>query len=333
MKKFLVIIISLALFMPITLGASFSDVPETHENYAAIESLKNLGIVNGNPDGTFRPEDSVNRAAALKMILLSAKIEINEEEELKETGFPDVNTSDWFARYTKKAKEIGIVKGQGDTGKFTPTQQVKKAEFLKMLLESFEIDLTKHQNLTEGVSADTSAGQWFLPYMSYAKIVGIISPTLDNRLEPEKALTRGECAEIIYKLLIINRGGDAQKMLNITESHLINILVALNENDIEEALKEANEAVYFSERAVEAAPDQGLTKAANKISLGFQELCYAYQAGLTGDTEALAQHVETAKTLAGEAYADDPSTQPLGKKIKEQGDILLEQAQLITTEE
>lgn len=330
MKKILPLIISFALFMPFALGASFSDVPTTSQYYAAVESLKNLGIVNGNPDGTFAPSAAVNRAAALKMILLSAGVNVNTTTGVTESSFADVNTTDWYAAYTNKGKELGIVKGQGTTGKFAPAQQVVKAEFLKMLIEAFDIDISKHQNLTSGVSADTAAGQWYLPYMSYAKTIGIIAPTLDNKLEPEKALTRGECANIIYKLLIIQMGGDAQKMLSITESHLVNILVALQKNDIATALEEANEAVYFSERAVEAAPDQGITKAANKISLGFRELCYAYQAGLNGDAASVASHVATAKTLAGEAYADDPSTQPLGKKIKAQGDLLLEQTQ--TTE-
>ena len=53
-------------------------------------------------------------------------------------------------------------------------------------------------------------------------------------------------------------------------------------------------------------------------------------AGLSGDLESLKVLVAEAKDLAGAAYADDQSTQPLGKKIKQQGDILLKQVEEAT---
>lgn len=43
------------------LMATFSDVPETHPNYADIEYLAETGITSGYPDGTFRPDEPVTR--------------------------------------------------------------------------------------------------------------------------------------------------------------------------------------------------------------------------------------------------------------------------------
>ena len=321
-KKLLSFLIIFTLAVPSAVAVSFEDVPENHIYYAAIESLKNLEIISGHPDGTFKPADPVIRAESLKMILNSADIEV--AVEYGEIDFPDVPEDAWYNMYLYKAVVDRIVNGNED-GTFAPSRQVNKAEFLKMLLESFEIDLSKHRNLTEGVSADTAAGDWYLPYMSYAKTLGIIFPTMDNRLEPGKDLSRGECAEIIYKLLIIETGGDTQKLLSIAEANLVSVLIEIGNNDIQAAIDSANSAVFYTEKALEKDSDTGIVKAANKIARGFLELTLGYQAGLEGRTEDLIGHVETAKDLAGQAFADDPSTQSLGQKLKAQGDILLGQ--------
>jgi len=321
-KKLAITLLLCTLFIPTAFAATFSDVAEDNINFIAIESLYNLQIIKGYPDGTFKPEQSVNRAEALKMILNSA--EISSEDTLTDTGFPDVPADSWFAKFVVAGKSFGIIKGNPD-GTFAPERLVNKAEFVKMLLEAFEIDLSLHNNLTAPVAADTLPDDWFSSYFSYAKNTGIIFPTMENKLEPGKFLTRGECANIIYKLLVIEKGGDVQKLLSIAEANLVSVLVELNNNNIQKALNYVNSAVFYTEEALSAAPDENIVNAANKIALGFQKLTLAYQAGLEGRNNDLTQFVNEAKDLAGEAYNDDPSTQQLGIKIKEQGDILLQQ--------
>ncbi len=324
MKRLIIFVLAFASYFSIATAATFPDVPETHPQYVAIESLKNLEIINGYADGNFGPEGPVNRVEALKMILISAGIEVSTE--VTETGFPDASADDWFAPYAVTARALGIVKGDGKTGNLAPARQVNKAEFLKMLIQAFEEDISNHQDVG-AISADTAEGQWFLPYLSYAKTLGLIIPSLDNRLEPERFLTRAECAEIIYKLLVIERGGDVQKMLSITESKLVNVLVDLNEDNIQQALTDASDAVFYAEQALSMAPEEGIVQAAHKIARGFKILCLAYKAGLEGDNDLLVQYADEAKELAGLAYEDDPSTQTIGQKIKSQADILLAQVE------
>jgi len=322
MKK-LISSISVAVFMLSGLTSfaqSFSDVPSTNTYYVAIESLKNLDIVNGNPDGTFAPDRAVNRAEALKMILNTSKITWSDADS---TSFPDVSSDAWFAKIVSKANKLGIVNGNPD-GTFSPGRQVNKAEFLKMLLLATKADLSHHQNLDSGVSLDTHAGDWFLPYFSYAKTIGMIFPDTSNRLYPNQPLTRGQTAEIIYRYLIISNGGDVQKMLSIAESSLVSLLVNLGNNDINSALDDAHSAVFYTEQALKLSGDN-VVVAANKIANGFLKLTLAYKAGTDGDTTTLQTLVDEAYALAGEAYNADPSTQNLGKKIKEQGAILLDQ--------
>jgi hypothetical protein len=304
--------------------ASFSDVGENHPQYAAIESLKNLGIVNGYSDGTFGPEKSVNRSEALKMILLSAEITVSDLSPDTTVSLSDVKSSDWFLKYVFSGINNGIVNGNPD-GTFTPFRQVNEAEFLKMLLLSFKIDLSSHQNINKSISVDTVGTEWFLPYLSYSKTVGIITPTINDELLPGKMLTRGECAEIIYKLLVIIRGGDAQKLLSIAEANLVYVVVELNKNNIQGALDYANTAVFYTEQVLTLKPDDNIAKGANKIALGFKSLCLAYQAGVNNNPDEVANFVSQAKTFADEAVAFSDSFSSLRSEVLEIGKILLEQ--------
>jgi hypothetical protein len=304
------------------LAQSFPDVPKTHPNYAAIESLKKINVIGGYPDGTFKPANPVQRVEALKMILGSAQIKSDGASDV--SGLSDVPKDVWFTAYVAKAKELSIVQGNPD-GTFKPDRQVNKAEFVKMVLMAFKQDISKHENLSSAPAKDVPVNQWFAPHMSYARAIGIVVPDGADNLTPSKSLTRAECAEILYKMLILNRGGDIQKYLSLTESNLVDVLVKLNNGELDKAIQAANSAVDFSQKALALDGEKGIIKAANKIALGFQSLTKGYQAGVSGDFTSLQKFANEAKDLAGAAYDHDPATQPLGKKIKEQADILLKQ--------
>ncbi len=301
-------------------AASFSDIPESSSYFAAVESLKSAGIINGYEDGTFKPNSNVNRVEALKMILLGA--EISADETSKNSGFPDVPADSWFNPFVLRAKNLGIVNGNAD-GTFAPARTVNKAEFVKLVLEAFDVDVSKHRNISEDIAADVSRSDWFSPYLSYAKTVGIISPTLNNELEPSRALNRGQCAEIIYRMVILEKGGDAQKMLNIAESNLISVFVGLNtDEDIQKVVNNANNAVFYTERALEIVPDDVIAIGANKISQGFRSLCLAYQAALEGNKDSMEQYIDEAKSFANEAAQKSSYFNTLKQKINELSDSL-----------
>lgn len=324
MKKLYILTFCLILASMNILSASatFSDVPESSQYFSAIEFLQKNGIISGHSDGTFKPEDPVNRAEALKMVLLGTGVSVEETTEVP--TFSDVNKTDWFIKFLVKGVKNTIVNGNPD-GTFAPGRKVNKAELLKMLLISSKIDLSKHMNLTKAVSNDVNSSDWFAPYLSYAKTTGIVYPDIDNNLEPGKNLNRAEVAEIVYRLIITVKGGDTQKMLSITEASLVSVLVDLKVNDINSALNNASSAVFYSEQALSQKPDEALVKSANKIANAFRELCYAYKAGVESSPDSLRSHVENAKNLANEALSYSSEVQSLVTKINEQASLLLSQ--------
>lgn len=94
-----------------TAAGAFSDVPDSHPNRVAIYGLKDLGVLSGNPDGTFKPDDPVNRAAMCKIALLAYK---KDQAQKADVQFTDMTSSDWFYELVRSCVSHGIFKGYSD---------------------------------------------------------------------------------------------------------------------------------------------------------------------------------------------------------------------------
>ena len=163
--------------------ANFSDVNETTKYYQAIEFLKNNDVVGGYPDGTFKPEQTLNRAELLK-ILIEATVEDKIDESKYKNCFPDVK-EEWFAKYVCYGKEKGIVNGYPD-GTFKPGNEVNFVEAAKMVVNTMKIE-TKE--------VETNA-PWFKKYTLALEENEHIPSAI---ISFDQMLNRGEIAEIIYR--------------------------------------------------------------------------------------------------------------------------------------
>src|SRR5690606_5789337 len=90
------ILVGLLPFGLSTKAASFSDVGESNNFYPAVEYLKGKGVIKGYEDGTFKPEQTINRAEALKILFLSRDILKKSDENIvdESMSFSDVKASD-----------------------------------------------------------------------------------------------------------------------------------------------------------------------------------------------------------------------------------------------
>lgn len=87
--------------------ASFSDYKTSDWFAKYVEQSKTLGIVNGNPDGTFAPARDVVRSEFLKMLLI-----LNGFKTDKWVGvqmFTDVPKDEWFTPYMNYAGQAGLL--------------------------------------------------------------------------------------------------------------------------------------------------------------------------------------------------------------------------------
>ncbi len=207
MKKILIIVSTFLLLSQFSfvvnaqvLNGSFPDVPDDHKYAAAIKYFYEKDVIEGYPDGTFRPEQAANRAEALKIILLSSGISV-DVNDLGQDVFPDVTAEHWFYPYIKRAVELDIVKGYED-GYFRPIQNLNIAETLKMVLLTNGITVNDPAENTN-IFPDVSSDLWFAPYALYSKEKNIIEPQSDGNLNAARSITRGELVELMYRTEIV----------------------------------------------------------------------------------------------------------------------------------
>jgi hypothetical protein len=109
---------------------SYSDIDPAAWYAIYVFKAQKLGWIEGYDDGTFRPNNNVNRAEALKMILAS-KIAV----ELITGGsmdFSDISGEEWFVDYVAYAVAEDIVEGYSD-GTFKPGNPITRAEAAKII--------------------------------------------------------------------------------------------------------------------------------------------------------------------------------------------------------
>jgi hypothetical protein len=195
----LVIATGLVPFSALASGTIFPDVPANHLYREEIEELVGSGIINGNDDGTFAPERSVNRA---EMLALLYRASGRTPDPTAGNCFPDV--SGWYESYVCDAAANRFVQGYPD-GNFRPGSSVNRAEALKMIIGMFGISTVKYgveqRDIIKFVDVSTSA--WYSGYLYTAFASGIlpIAGQEGARFYPEWPLMRGEAAAYISNAL------------------------------------------------------------------------------------------------------------------------------------
>jgi len=72
---------------------------------------KSKGWIQGYPDGTFKPGQKVVKAEAIKMVLNTQGVII--EENVAVNPFGDVSKTEWYAKYVQTAKNLGLLEETG----------------------------------------------------------------------------------------------------------------------------------------------------------------------------------------------------------------------------
>ncbi len=188
-------ILSLAiLLLPSSVGG-FSDVSESTDYNEAIKTLQDRGVIEGYADNTFKPENTLNRAEFLKIILEGRS---DGETFTGSKCFPDVE-DEWFAKYVCTAKTEGIINGYPD-GTFRPNQRINFVEASKIISLAF------------GQDANETGGDWFEKYVRALESSRAIPTSIDNL---EREIQRGEMVEMMWRLTDEKTDQPSKGYLNI----------------------------------------------------------------------------------------------------------------------
>ena len=145
MKKFLSLVLALVMtasLVTVSAGAKeFKDDKDvTYDEAVAV--ISEIGVVDGDTDGNFRPTDNLSRGAAAK-IICNLILGPTTAAELKADTAPykDVPVSNTFSGYIAYCAKEGIISGYAD-GSFRPAGTLTGYAFMKMLLGALGYDGT-----------------------------------------------------------------------------------------------------------------------------------------------------------------------------------------------
>ncbi len=191
-------IVGMSRYLRADSKALFSDVDTKHEFAEAISYLKENDIISGYDDGSFKPEKTVSRVEALKMIIAGLSINLAEDDKI---DFPDTESPSWYSPFVATGIEKNIVAGYPD-GSFKPSNNIIRAEYLKVLLEAAKVDL--NENVINKPYYDVDRDEWYSKYAAYSK-ENTLFDVDNNKLIPTQKVTRGEVADTIYKIINLEK--------------------------------------------------------------------------------------------------------------------------------
>jgi hypothetical protein len=189
----------------------FADVEETHPYERGVAYMVAHGYMRGYEDGSFRPEQHINRAEFAKVVVDTAYPENSGDiciAELRKSLlggaplFPDVPPNSWFEKYVCVALVYDLLAGYSDQT-FRPATTINAAEASKVLALAFNLQI------------DTQEAEiWYMPYTEALVRNGAFPVSIRS---PEAKLTRAELAEMLYRLKEDVR--DAPALLSVDAFH------------------------------------------------------------------------------------------------------------------
>lgn len=124
------------VFSDILSTSVINENDDTAQKRRIVYSAVRYDIIQGYEDGTFRPNEQVNRAEALKILSLAARLDtFATVGGIIPTPFPDVMPEDWFKSFIDHASQLGIINGYED-GTFGPGKSISRAEAAKIMYET-----------------------------------------------------------------------------------------------------------------------------------------------------------------------------------------------------
>ena len=145
MKKFLSLALALVMalsLVTISAGAKEFEDDSSVKYEEAVAVISEIGVVDGYSDGTFKPQNTLTRGAAAKIICNMILGPTTAAALPADTApFKDVPASHEFAGYISYCAKEGIINGYSD-GTFRPAETLNGYSFMKMLLGALGYDGT-----------------------------------------------------------------------------------------------------------------------------------------------------------------------------------------------
>ena len=168
----------------------FADVSGDAWYHDAVDFVLNKGMMNGNTNGTFTPEESLTRAMLVQILYnIEGKPEVETDK-----SFTDVAEGDWWYNAVMWAAESGIVNGTGE-GIYDPESPVTREQMVTILYRYAGSPDVANAELTFDDAADVD--EWAVAAVAWAVENGVVKGIGNNLFNPNGNSTRAETAQVM----------------------------------------------------------------------------------------------------------------------------------------
>ncbi|MCZ2257847.1 S-layer homology domain-containing protein [Sporosarcina sp. G11-34] len=178
--------------------AIFPDI-ENNRFKQFIEQSVALGLIAGHSDGTFKPDDELNRVQAAAIIVRALKLKSDVA-----APFPDIrNYSKGTQAEIAAAYKFGITKGTSD-GTFKPSEPVTRAQLALMINRTYTI-VTGQPYVAAEVAPFSDIGSYDAVTQNAISMLFDfeIAHGSDGKFMPDDSTTRGQAAKIFVTTTLV----------------------------------------------------------------------------------------------------------------------------------
>lgn len=176
----------------------FSDLSEAVWASDAINQMAKEGIVSGDENGKFHPNDVLTREAFVKMLVETVEV----LDATAECDFDDVDNNAWYYRYVASAVNAGLVYGTSDR-MFGVGNQLTRQDMAVLCYRAAQ-GRKEYGKVRENVvfGDDSEIAAYAKEAVCDLYMAGVVNGTGGNKFEPMGTATRAQGAMIIYNLFL-----------------------------------------------------------------------------------------------------------------------------------
>lgn len=172
---------------------SFTDVSKDHWAFESINKMRNQKVIEGYPDGSFKPNRNIERR---HVALLFTKI-LDLENVIGPVQFKDVSEKDLYVEEIQQVVRAGIFRGSN--GYFRPSENLTRAQMATILTIAFDLEVKASYDFV-----DVPEGHWANESVRALYSNGITVGS-EGKFKPNDPVTRAQYAAFLNAALNLDK--------------------------------------------------------------------------------------------------------------------------------
>lgn len=199
-------------------NTAFTDLSPSSPHYEAIKSLVERGIIKGYEDNTYRPNATLTRGQAAKILANALQLDTSSKAQ----KFADVPASLEYIGAINALADKGIINGYED-GTFKPGAPLTRGQMSKILVNAFGLEEANEVSLPfNDVTTQNGYKTFIQTLLNYEITEGTSSTTFS----PSAPVKRGQMASFVV------RAENAQQTPTADQKTIQSTIVAVEEEKL-----------------------------------------------------------------------------------------------------